>query len=289
MLMRRAYSGDATKSDWFLFFERWDKWVLRMYETLVDQPLNARRGEKADLFPAGPAITETWYVYQSDKYLKDSIRGRDIRRVVAMTIESRFDSLAKIREGGYESEVVQYSIKDKALTSNTFKYQTSGGHPILAGGTSPSSNDSLITTLSNMKANTNTNQFMSNYANPLSGYAGAQASKVYFRLKDPEEKDGVVKKAGWIYRSAKVLTDQIRVTITVPGDTAVDAGDIVHFAIPRFDSISDEAAPDKFLYGKYIVGAIRDSILAPDKHACTLDLYRDGYMMEISASELYEE
>ena len=292
MLMRRAYSGDATKSDWFLFFERWDKWVLRMYDSLVEQPinkrLNVRDGTPGDQFQGlAKDKIETWYVYQSDKYLMDSVRARDIRRVVNLTIESRFDSLAKIREGAYENEVVQYSIKDKALTSKVFKYQTNGGHPILAGG--DDAFDDGVPRDDHMKANTNTDAFMAQYSNPTNGYAGSQASKVYYRLKDPEEKDGVVKKAGWIYRSARVLADQIRVTITVPGDTMVDAGDIVHLAIPRFDSIADEAQPDKFIYGKFIVGAVRDSILAPDKHAMTLDLYRDGYLTEISASELHED
>lgn len=293
MLLRRAYSGDKSKSDWFLFFERWDKWALRMYDSLVEQPINRRLtirdGTPAEQFQgATKDKIETWYVYQSDKYLSDSIRGRDIRRVVSMVIESRFDSLAKIREGAYENEVVQYSIKDKAITSQVFKYQRDAKNmPILGGG--DDAFDSGVPQDKKLKANTNTDAFMARYNTAESGFAGSQASKVFFRLKDPEEKDGVVKKAGWLYRSARVLADQIRITITVPGDSMVDAGDIIHFAIPRFDSIEDEAQPDKFIYGKYIVGAIRDSILAPDKHAMTLDLYRDGNLSEITASELHED
>jgi len=294
MLLRRAYSGDRTKSDYYLFFERHDGWQVKMFDELVTNPVNKRQLEagvitqmQLDTSP-DPAIQqlETWYAYASDKYQMDSRDGKDIRRIIGLNLGGRFDTIQKIRQGQLENEIVQYSIVEKSLSSLNYKllkneqrylggstdpYRTSDRH----GGTG--------------KERTNTTDFISGHSTIESGFSGTQASQVYFRLKDPEEKDGVVKKSGWLYQAIRTALTQIQITITVPGDTMVDVGDVVHLTIPKFESVLERGEPDDFLYGRYIVGAIRDSILTPDKHVMTLDLWRDSFWKPISMSKVLDE
>jgi hypothetical protein len=288
MLRRRAYT-ESGGSDYFLFFERWDAWFFTSIDSLVADPINNREtdtveGEGSSPLPDTESWKENWWVYASDKFQMDSTRAKDIRRISTLKITQRFDSIQKIRQGAYDNEVVQYSIIDKAITTNPFNFE-SDSEPLIGG--SRDRFDTQTPRGSEEKNPTNTPEFIAQYSVPDSGYYGS-APKTYFRLKDPEEKDGVVKKSGLRHRSTQALLDQVQVTVTVAGDTMVDVGDIVHLVVPRFDSLED-TQPDKFLYGKFVVGALRDSILSPDKHAMTVDLYKDGYWQAIGASEIGQE
>jgi len=294
MLLRRAYSGDNTKSDWYLFFERADGWQIKMLDELVTNPINAKQlaagvvtQQQLDTSP-DPNVQrlETWYVYASDKYVDDTPNGKDIRRVVSLKINGRFDSIQKIRMGMLENEVVQFSIVNKAVTAQNYGEIANGQ---LYLGDTDQSIEYGPQTSSQGKKRTNTDQFIANYSTPASGLTGTQASQVFFRLKDPQEKDGVVKKSGWLYQAARTAFEQVAVTITVPGDTMVDAGDIVHLAVPKFESVLNQGENDDFLYGRYIVGSIRDSVLTPDKHVMTLDLWKDAYGIAIQNSQLQDE
>lgn len=283
MIRRRAYTEESNNSDYFLFFERWDGWWFTTINRIVDEPLNRR--EQADGVPDFEGWKNNYWVYASDKFQMDSVNAKDIRRINAMRITSRFDSIEKVGEGAYDNEVVQYSIAEKTVTSKTFNHSTDG--EIIMGG-STDRFDTDTPKGSNEKNRPNTDKFLTQQGVIDTGYAGAQAPKNFFRLKDPEEKDGIVKKSGLAYQSMRVLLKQIRISITVPGDTMMDVGDIIHLVIPRFDSLG-KAEPDKFLYGKYIIANLRESILAPDKHTMTVDLHRDGYMQKIGASEMDTE
>lgn len=292
MVRRRAYTERTDSSNYFLFFERWDSWYFTTLDSLVEDPINNRETDTVEGESGGSPLPDTeswkesWWSYASDKFIDDSIHAKDIRRVSVMRIVSRFNTIEKVTEGAYDNEVVQYSIVDKALYSNTFNFAQQG-KVTMGGSKDPFDTDSPRG--SEEKNTPNTDQFLSITGQVDSGFAGGQAPKVYFRLKDPEEKDGVVKKAGGAYRSTRVLLNQIQISVTVPGDTMVDVGDIIHLVIPRFDSM-DDTQPDKFLYGKYVVGAVRDSILSPDKHVMSVDLYRDGFWKKIGPSEgIFEE
>lgn len=292
MILRRAYSSDKNASDYYLFFERFDSWRLVMFDDLVTNPINARQvqagvvtQEQLDTSPdASVQKLETWYVYASDKYTGDSVTGKDIRRVISMSIGGRFDTISKIRDGQFESEIVQYSIMDKALTSKNYKSLSDEVRYLGDADQSTENNDRG----GRGKERTNTSAFISNHSTVIHGYSGTQASKVFFRLKDPEEKTGVVKKSGGRYQAIRVALSQVQVSITVPGDTMVDVGDIVHLAVPKFESVLDKGENDEFLYGRYIIGAIKDSILTPGKHVMTLDLWKDAYGSHIIDSRLQE-
>jgi hypothetical protein len=293
MLLRRGYAGNPSKTDYFLFFERSDGFYLRMIDDLVSKPINLREqgqgvpnpGDTGGTPDTPPTSVETYYAYASMKYQGDSVGDakrapRDIRRIVTYKAHQRFDSLQKIREGLYENEVVQYSIMEKKLQSVVYKFQQK---KVLLLGGSPGPNSDYTRGTGNEPMNTD--HFMSEFNTPTSKFRGDGASKVFYRLLDPEEKDGVVKKSGWLYQSMRVALSQVQISITVPGDTMVDCGDVVYLEVPRFDSTTYSHEPDKFLCGKYVVGSLRDSILSPDRHVMVLDLFRDSFWKRPGASD----
>lgn len=291
MLLRRGYSGNKSKSDYFLFFERWDGYQLKMFDDLVSSPINKRLEQQGQSpapgggvpNPSQPGATpdtppqqgiETWYVYASDKYQTDSVEGRDIRRVLTLQIHQRFDTLKKLSQGLYDNETVYYSIVNKSLESRVFKHEQDG-ILFLGGSPDPFRSTGKVGGAGNER--TNSQAFVSEFDTPRSPYAWESSGKSFTRLRHEEEKDGVDKKAGGLYWSLRQALDQLTVTITVPGDSMVDVGDVVHLEIPRFDSVTGKVESDKFLHGKWVVGGLTDSILAPSKHVMIIDLYRDAY------------
>lgn len=298
MVVRRAYDpSGVSASGLYFFFERFDSWQFKSLEGLVAEPLNRKQRIRTqtrefdkpyepDLASAFGKSMETWYAYASDKYQMDSVEGVDARRVTTLRVDQRFDTVAKVRQGAYDSEVVEYSLIDKALYATTFDHAKEG-RLVLGGGRDPRSHDDARG--SDEKSRPNSDEFLAQTSVPDVGFAGAQAAKVFYRERHPDEKPGRPKKSGLAYQSARTLLDQIRVTVVVPGDTMVDAGDVVHLTLPQFDSTEDYGKPDKFLHGRYLVGNIKDSVLTPDKHAMTLDLFRDAYWKPPGSSEFHED
>lgn len=299
MLLRRGYEGNRSKSDYFLFFERWDGYWLRMYDDLVAKPINRREQGQGTPNPSQPGSTpdtpvqnvETWYVYASDKYADntgrgDNTEGRDIRRVLSLQIHRRFDSLAKISDGLYENETVYYSIVNKGLESRTFNHARDG-MLFLGGAPDPFRAQGKVGSTGAERMNSD--EFVGEFTTLGGRYAWESASRVFTRLRHEEEKEGVDKKAGGLYWSVRQALDQVRLTITVPGDTMVDAGDVVHLEVPRFDATTSTAQPDKFLSGKWLVASLTDSILATKHHTMTLDLVRDAFWQKPGEADFTED
>ncbi len=292
MLIRRGYAGNQSKTDYFLFFERSDGFYLRMIDDLAAQPINRRLQGQGNPLPNEPGSTpdtpnkdvETYYAYASTKYLDDSTQGKDIRRIVTMQIHKRFDSLEKVSQGLYENEVVQYSLFRKRLDSVVYKFQQKkmlffgGGEGPVPGTTKGLGNRAM-----------NTDKFMSEFNTPATKFHGDQASKVFWRLNDPEEKEGVVKKSGGLFQSVRAALSQVQMSITVPGDSMVDVGDVVHVEVPVFASTTQTHRPDKFICGKWIIGSMRESILQPDKHVMVLDLFKDSFWQDVGEADFEDD
>jgi hypothetical protein len=273
MLLRRGYSGNPSKTDYYLFFERSDGFYLRMIDDLVAQPINLREQGQGVPNPGDPGTTPdtpvndtpTYYAVASMKYHGDSVGEvgglppRDIRRVVTFRLHQRFDSLQKVREGLYENEVVQYSIMEKKLQSVVYKFQQKkvlllGGSPGPVPGTTKGSGTEPM----------NTDRFMGEFDTPQSKFRG-------------------------LHQSVRVALNQVQLSLTVPGDTMVDCGDVVYVEVPRFDSTGTSHEPDKFLCGKYVVGSVKDTILSPDKHVMTLDLFKDSFWTKVGAADFADK
>jgi hypothetical protein len=280
MILRRAYSGNISDSSYYLYFERADSWQLKMLEELISDPINSRLNiEKSSQELLKDVISGTLSdklddsatVYASTRFQDDSFSAKDIRRIISLRLNSRFDSLTKIREGLYDNESVLYSVYDKTVKGKAFNRAVSP-------------NGIIDGTLQ-----MNTQKFISDYDVPDSGFAGTQSPKTFYAMSEPDDKTDALRKIGGPYQSTRVAMSQVQISIVVPGDTAVDLGDVVNVIIPKFESVLDESEKDDFLQGKYLVCAVRDSILFPDKHVMTLDLYRDSYASPISNSVLLKE
>ncbi len=274
MVVRRAYSGQS-KSDYYLYFERHDFWYLGMLEDLIEEPINRRltdqRPNRGDqLEPNVGVKTDTVYNYASTKFVDDNINANDYNRIIRLRINHRFDSLQKISNGMHDNEIVEYSINDKTVIGKNFD-QLSQGKTVVAK--KPSNTDEYLPTISLIDA----------------GLAGTQGNYVSYVYKGPDQKSDAVRKPGGLNQHVRTSLNQMMINIVVPGDTSVDIGDVVTLNIPKFEGVLSTSEQDEQLSGKWLVGAIRDSIIVPDKHVMTMDLYRDGHNTSIGESVMFKE
>lgn len=242
----RVRSRD-TEEDYFLFFERFDGIYFKNLAGIVSSPLNKE---------------EVFYYYISDKFGNQRDQALDIRRIVNLKINSVFDTLTKLKEGMLNNEQFEYSFDDKYVYSNVTSYKDV--RPFIG-------NERM-----------NTPEFIEKYAR--ADAMGLSGNITSFTERRVDQNFNFVKPAGKSLIN-KLALSQISLTITVPGDSAVDVGDIITIKVPEFDADAETVTDDPMLSGRYIIGSITNTFITPDKHTMHLDIYKDGFSNKIKAMD----
>jgi hypothetical protein len=236
--LRNRVKAKDSEEDYFLFFERFDGVYFKNLPGIISSPLNKETN---------------YYVYMSDKFGNQRDEGLDIRRIITLRINSKFDTLKKISLGMLNNEALEYSFDDKMIYSNVTSYKDVS--PFIA----------------NQKMNTQ--GFIEKYAR--ADAMGMSGNITSFKERRVDQNFFFQKPAGK-HIINRLTMAQISLTITVPGDSSVDIGDVVSVAIPEFTA-DDTVTNDPHLTGRYIIGSIRNTFITPDKHVMQMDLYRDGF------------
>jgi hypothetical protein len=245
-LQKRVKSKD-TEEDFFLFFERFDGVYFKNFAGIISSPLNKE---------------DNYYIYISDKFGNQRDAGLDMRRILSLKINSKFDTIQKIYEGMLNNESFEYSFDDKYVYSNVTSYKDV--NPYIA-------NEKM-----------NTKDFIEKYSRgEAMGLSGNMTS---FKERRVDQNFNFVKPTGK-HLINKLMLNQISITITVPGDSTVDVGDIITLKVPEFTSDEGEVKDDPHLSGRYIIGSVRNIFLSPDKHSMQIDLYKDGFNEKIKSMD----
>lgn len=190
----------------------------------------------------------------SDKFSNQRDKGHDMFRIISFKVNNKFDTIDKINEGMLNNENFEYSFDDKQIYSDSKSYKDY--KPFLATG------------------KMNTDAYIDKYDKGIGN--GLNGNMTTFKERRVDQNFQLPKPAG-NFLISKMAMNQVSVTITVPGDSTVDIGDIVNLAIPEFDADAVTITPDLHLSGQYIIGSMRNVFMTPDKHTMQLDLYKDGY------------
>ena len=243
--MRQRVKGmDDSASDYFELFERFDGVYFKNIPTLLTAPLNK---------------SNNTYRFISDKFSNQRDTGLDMFRIISFKINSRFNTLDKINEGMFNNENFEYSFDDKQIYSDVKSYRDF--KPILGA------------------TKMNTDDYIKRYDQGIA--KGLNASLTTFKERRTDQNFQLPKPAGF-YIMNRLTLNQISITITVPGDSTVDIGDIVSLEIPEFDADPVLVSLDQQISGRYVIGSMRNFFLTPDKHTMQLDLYKDGFNTPIT-------
>lgn len=242
-LKNRVKAKDSDE-DYFLFFERFDGIYFKNFSGIISSPLNKANNE---------------YYYMSNKFGNQGAQGLDMKRIISLKINSKFDTIQKIEMGMLQNEAFEYSFDDKRHYSNVTSY--SQVSPYIAN------------------KRMNTSNFIDKYAR--GDAQGLDGNITSFKERRVDQNFFFQKPAG-SHLINRLTLAQISLTITIPGDSTVDVGDVITVHVPEFTA-DDSVTDDPHLSGRYIIGSVRNTFVVPDKHVMQLDLYRDGFSNEISS------
>ena len=103
----------------------------------------------------------------------------------------------------------------------------------------------------------------------------SETAKVHNTHELPQSKDILQKRV-----SQHLAINSLAIEITVPGNTEINIGDIVHFAMPKYSEETKEDINDQDVYltGRYLISAARHQVsIVSKRHTLVLELIKDSF------------
>lgn len=205
------------------------------------------------------------YVYFSN-VLRDNNLTTEQRKsilqstVTSITFNKRYETPVKVKAGYYQNEFFEIDVFNKKVTSTPTTLPTAKPPGAIANG--------AINTIDFIKYQQNQNSLpgTSPRVHYIIGQNGGDDPNMPNFWKD-KFGNGVIAMAG---------LSQLRITISVPGDTRVIPGDVVTLQLPEFHGFN-EVKDDPYISGDYIITDMKHTIAVGMDHVMTLDLARDSF------------
>ena len=196
----------------------------------------------------------------------------DLQSVESFRVLSQFDTLANTANGVYASRIITHDAFNKTFEETDFDYnieyekqnhleQDSNGDKQSGNGILPYFNYDKGDTFGTK------NEGVIHYT--------SQTSNIHDSYELPLNKNIIPKRV-----SQHLAINSLKIEITIPGTTEVNAGDIVHFAMPKYAPYNelDKKDQDVYLTGRYLISAARHHVSALNKrHTLVLELIKDSF------------
>ena len=247
----------------FLFFETAIGFNFKSYEGLFCRKNGSPRPAKAFYSPKAknlsPPGTSGKEIY-------------DLQSVEDFKVLSQFNSLLAAANGVYASKLITHDLYNKLFEEHNFDYnleymkqnhleQDSKGNKRVDNGILPVFPISADERLG---------------SKPGATFYQSTTAKVHNSYEQPEVEEILQKRI-----SQHLAVNSLVIEITVPGSTELNAGDIVHFAMPKYaeaDKTYDQKDQDKYLTGRYLISAARHQVSSINKrHTLVLELVKDSF------------
>jgi len=244
-LCNKAFS-ETYKSSSYMFFETTKEYVMKPLEMLT-------QAEPKNKFIVGA------YKSAGAKELDDISTNVENKKVISFNFDSNFDVLGNITKGFYNSEVYAVDLLTRQVNNYTHSYwENYGDYKYL------DSNTFQDTTGQGMQYKPK-----NLYVVPERDLQGGNPTFNQEKLFLPR----------LFYMQ---LMKNIKVTITVFGDTDVCAGDILELEMPIYQR--DNTGTNKYYSGKYLVFAIRHRIEG-GRYQTDIELVRDSIGLPLPAEQ----
>ena len=279
-LARRSIAENVFQSASYLFFENKDGFNFCDVEYLI------RRGKIR--YNQNPK-TYT-YFYQSPLIPISSDDSKAYKTIISMSQKSRFDTMEKIKNGYFESNIFIFDFINKKLKNRNYKfidnytnYNTLGAAGESVQETSyPENSTDFIRSVTAERAIPQTVLGIFNLAKDS---PPGKHTKLFFIPKDSTQPDTYLEEI--IPNRASYMTRlaQNMFTCEVYGDPNIAAGDVISIDLPEIVGTSGaNKLHDRFMSGYFLVTTIHHK-LTPDSYTCTYDLYKNGFSDPIITKE----
>lgn len=259
-LAKRTVANDARGSNYVFFETSKNKFMFVSMEGLFTQPTQ-------NVYTNRP-------VRVSNK-IGEPTREHAMQNILDLNVNDSFDTASKLSQGMFGNSVYMFDPITKAYTKNSFGYRPPNSAGYLGAF---SKYRHLETNPSPLEGNSRDLK-----GGRLSDYEDAEL-RFY-----PEHTGFVTGKSvnahTWYPQRISLMQqiDYHKISIVVYGDSAMKAGDIVEVEIPQKSIIVGKRKFDALLSGRYLVTAIKHSLVAADRsYTMVLELARDSLQVPIN-------
>ena len=233
------------------------------FKTLQDMFARGRTGQ-ARLF-----AKRNGYRYISNE-IEDSDRmSNDNRIVTAITYNRRHSTLDKISTGYFQNKLFEINMAQKAYFVTETRAAESTNIERNKLNTEVYQN---LTPIENSEeAGNRVRYFISNY----------KENDLSFPVSEKRERWG-------LDLIAHIALSQIDITVTIPGDTKLNAGELFYMEVPKVQgfNVNDE---DPLISGYFLITEKRDTINQNGDFSTSLRLQKDSYNTPIDIESKYNK
>lgn len=268
-LAKHAVAKDYENHFLYLFYEDLDNFNFITLQQLVE-----------DALPKRNELMNKKYKYISDiEITRNSNFQRtepdeEQRYITNIVNNKRYSSIEKIAGGYYQNELFEISLLQKAYNSTPTELKDRNDNRF-ALGPYPLNTKEYIKYVKNDVEKTE-------YSNRI--------RYIINNYKDFD--DGGRSQPGYRYKFGNATKymyalNQIDLTITVPANMSIKAGDIIYCDIPEIYGFQVQEK-DKYLSGLFMVTEVKQVIGAGERAMTSLRINKDGYLNSLFENSLYD-
>jgi hypothetical protein len=290
----RAVSADPANF-YFTFFEKFNSEAAGFYFTTIQSMI---KEGKRRLFNSINTGTFKWFVYASNynSSIAEITRQRlnlpdtepvSTKFITNLGISKRFATVEKILSGFYENEYTEIDIWNSQIRQHRTIADTRRqlSRRLVRDGINPEHLALSATGTTTDRHQINTPFFVADIVTQNNLVSPArQITKVRLGLgdrPDPDQEDFWPSKIGESLR-IKSAFSQFGITFTLPGDTRVQAGDIIRVDIPLSSGFtknpdSIDTNLDPLLTGFYLITDIKHSVYNNNRYSMVINANKESF------------
>jgi len=246
----------------YYFYETFNGYNFKTFESVFNQNVNL------DDLPK--------YIYIADlneasrKAILDQLNVPEHNVATAMKVHQRWDTIEKVKGGYFENEYFDIDTLHKTIHTSA---SVLGLNPI-----------------SNKQYNYNTPNFITNIQ--TRDISPGSKHRVRYRISQDQGDNGDPNdqrlwSAKWPFANREITAmAQSSVTISAPGDTRINAGDLINFKLPELHGFN-VMNEDPYITGRYVVVDIKHVVSVGMRHVMVMNLHRDGFDQPINEQMKY--
>ena len=265
---KHAVAKDYDKKFQFLFFENIEGFNFVTLQSLIETGKNQRE-----------QLQSKAYVYRSEvesSYSKKDAGDLDapMRLITNLAINKRFSSIEKVSSGYYQNELFEISMLQKSYNSTPTELESDYNLDKLNLEAAPLNTKGYIDYVKNAIDNTEYSNRVRYIINNYDDLDTAGKSQPEYRLKIGKAIQNLI------------ALNQIDLTITVPANLDLKAGQVIYVKIPEMHGFN-KVELDLYITGLYIISEVKQVLSIGNQAATTLRIYKDGYFTSIIEKSFY--
>ena len=287
LFARRSIAEKLFESGTYLFFENKNGFNFCDIEYLI-QAGRQNRTKNVDAYTyyhrnpsAGEEVTPS-----------NPKPANSYKTVMNIKQKHKFDTIEKIKNGYFESEIIVFDLTDRTIDTSVYKFLdkykdfNALGNPNVEP---PSNNvypENSLDFIKNVTQEPSSppKKFFGIFNFNKDAPAPGKHTKTFLipndNTKEPTYLNDIyVNRSSYMTRLAQNMY-----TVDTYGDTAIGAGDVITLELPEIQGSTTDPPNDKYLSGYFLVASIHHKF-TPESYHTTFDLYKNGFSVPAIATD----